>query len=144
MTAPSTASTEFGPGVLNIGATGSSLDVSCLVNNLQVSVAANRGDTKRMLCGTTKTGETTYDYELSGNLDLDLEAGAAGLFALSQAEAGSEQPFTFTPNTANGTSVEGTLILDPMSFGSTDGYGAIMNSDVSWLIVGTPEYTYGA
>jgi hypothetical protein len=87
-----------------------------------------------MLCGTTKAGSVTYDKTLEGNLDLDLDAGADGLFYLSQQYPGSEQSFTITPNTAGGDTAAGTLILDPMDFGSTEGYGALMGSDVSWIV----------
>jgi hypothetical protein len=125
---------KFGPGTLKIGETGTEIDVSCQVNNLVLTQAPNRGDSKVMLCGTTKAGSVTYDKTLEGNLDLDLDAGAEGLFYLSQQYPGSEQSFAFTPNTAGGDTAAGTLILDPMDFGSTEGYGAIMGSDVSWIV----------
>src|SRR6478609_682122 len=125
---------KFGPGTLKIGETGTEIDVSCQVNNLVLTQAPNRGDSKGMLCGTTKAGSVTYDKTLEGNLDLDLDAGADGLFYLSQQYPGSEQTFTFTPNTAGGDTATGTLILDPMDFGSTEGYGALMGSDVSWIV----------
>ena len=125
---------KFGPGTLKIGETGTEIDVSCQVNNLVLTQAPNRGDSKVMLCGTTKAGSVTYDKTLEGNLDLDLDAGADGLFYLSQQYPGSEQSFTFTPNTAGGDTAAGTLILDPMDFGSTEGYGALMGSDVSWIV----------
>jgi hypothetical protein len=95
-----------------------------------------------MLCGTEKAGSVRYDYEMAGNLDLDITQGAASLFAMSQDNPGSEQSFIFTPNTADGTSAAGKLILDPMDFGA-DEYGAILASDVTWSLVGAPTYTYG-
>ena len=135
MTAPLDDSVnKFGPGTLKIGETGTEIDVSCQVNNLILKQAPNRGDSKVMLCGTTKAGSVTYDKTLEGNLDLDLEAGADGLFYLSQTYPGSEQSFTFTPNTAGGDTATGTLILDPMDFGSSEGYGAIMASDVAFIV----------
>ena len=144
MTEPvSTDPNVFGPGVLKIGATGSEIEASCMVNNLQITASPNRGDSKTMLCGTQKAGSVTYDYELGGNLDLDLENGAEGLFALSQQYPGSTQAFTFTPNTEGETTATGELILDPLAFGSTDGFGAIMNSDIAFVVVGAPTYSYG-
>lgn len=143
MTTPVSSDTEkFGPGVLKIGATGSAIEASCLVNSLKISGSPDRGDSKTMLCGTVKAGSVRYDYEMSGNLDLDLNAGADGLFALSQAAPGSTQPFEFTPNEIGGTTATGSLILDPMDFGG-DEYGEIMNSDVTWTLVGQPTYDYG-
>jgi hypothetical protein len=133
---------KFGPGTLKIGATGSEIDASCYVNGLRITATADRGDSKTMLCGTTKAGSVRYDYEMTGNLDLDLNSGADGLFALSQESPGSTQAFEFIPNTAGGTSASGQLVLDPMDFGA-DEYGAIMASDVTWTLVGQPTYVYG-
>ena len=143
MSAPVSDPNVFGPGELQIGATGSEIDASCMVNSLKITAAPDRGDSTTMLCGTEKPGNTRYDYTMDGVLDLDLEAGAASLFALSQDNPGSEQPFVFTPNTPGGTSAAGTLILDPLDFGG-DEYGAVMQSDVSWTLVGAPAYTYGS
>jgi hypothetical protein len=142
MTAPTADVNKFGPGTLKVGATGSEIDASCAVNGLRITASPDRGDSKTMLCGTVKAGSVRYDYEMTGNLDLDLEDGAASLFALSQSNPGSTQDFTFTPNTAGGTSAKGQLILDPLDFGA-DAYGDIMNSDVTWTLVGAPVYTYG-
>jgi len=142
MTQPTADVNKFGPGVLKIGATGSEIDASCAVNGLRITASPDRGDSKTMLCGTTKAGTVRYDYEMTGNLDLDLEDGAASLFALSQQNPGSTQSFEFTPNTAGGNSAKGQLILDPLDFGA-DAYGDIMNSDVTWSLVGAPVYTYG-
>jgi hypothetical protein len=144
MSAPVNSDNEkFGPGTLKIGATGSEIDASCYVNGLRITATADRGDSKTMLCGTTKAGSVRYDYEMTGNLDLDLNSGADGLFALSQENPGSTQDFEFVPNTAGGTSAAGQLVLDPMDFGA-DEYGAIMASDVTWTLVGQPTYTYAA
>jgi len=141
MTAPTPEVNKFGPGTLKIGATGSEIDASCDVNSLRITATPDRGDSKTMLCGTTKVGAVRFDYEMTGNLDLSLENGADSLFALSQLNPGSEQEFVFTPNTAGVTSAAGTLILDPMDFGA-DEYGEIMNSDVTWTLKGAPVYTW--
>lgn len=142
MSAPVGDPNIFGPGTLKIGATGSEIDASCAVNSLKITASPDRGDSKTMLCGTVKAGNTRYDYTMDGTLDLDLESGADSLFALSQDNPGTEQAFVFTPNTGGITSAAGTLILDPMDFGG-DEYGAVMQSDVSWVLVGAPAYTYG-
>ena len=125
MTTPAPDPNIFGPGTLKIGETGSEIDASCMVNSLKITASPNRGDSKTMLCGTVKAGNTVYDYTMDGTLDLDLEDGAASLFALSQDNPASEQKFVFTPNTGGVTSAAGTLILDPLDFGG-DEYGAVM------------------
>lgn len=137
---PGTA--KLGPGTLTIGATGTEIDVSCLVNNLVITMSKDKADDTTKLCGTVRAGAITYTYELDGNLDTDIGTDA-GLFALSQSAAGTEQAFTFTPSTDAGTSATGILVIDPMDFGTTDDYGSDLTSDIAWSLVGKPEYTYG-
>jgi hypothetical protein len=131
----------LGPGVLKIGATGSAIDVSCLVNNATISANKSQDDNVTKLCGTVVPGAVTYDYVIGGNIDLDI-AEDTGLFALSQSAPGSQQPFTFTPNTDVGTEATGTLILDPLDFGG-DETTQTMAADFEFALVGQPVYTFG-
>jgi len=133
--------TVLGPGTLEIGAVGSEVDASCLVNGCRITPTKNEGDETQKLCGTKVPGSITYTAKLSGNLDIDADQGAAGLFAMSWASPGSEQAFTFTPNTADGTTAAGTLILDPLDFGA-DKYGDTLTSDFEFTISGDVTYTY--
>jgi hypothetical protein len=136
MTLPTTTTT-LGPGTLEIGSVGTEIDVSCLVNNAVIAADKDEGDATTKLCGDVRAGTVTYTYALSGNMDTDV-ADSAGFFALSQAEPGSQQTFTFTPNTA-----AGTLVIDPLDFGA-DESGADLTSDFEFTIVGRPTYTYPA
>jgi hypothetical protein len=70
-------------------------------------------------------------------------ADDAGLFALGWNAPGTEQDFTFTPSTEAGTSMAGTLIIDPLEFGG-DEAGATMVSDFEFTIVGKPVLTIPA
>lgn len=137
-----TTTTTLGPGTLEIGATGSEIDVSCLVNNAVIAADKDEGDATTKLCGDVRPGTVTYTYALSGNMDTDV-SDPAGFFALSQAEPGTQQPFTFTPNTAAGTAAAGVLTIDPLDFGA-DESGADLTSDFEFTIVGVPTYTYPA
>lgn len=130
----------FGPGTFQVGEVGSEIDSSCLVNSLRITMSKDEGDSTTKLCGTVKPGKITYTYSLSGNIDVDSET-AAGLFALSQDAAGTEQPFTFTPSTAGETTASGTLVIDPLDFGA-DEFGDDMTSDFEWTLVGKPTYVY--
>jgi hypothetical protein len=134
--------TTFGPGTLTIGATGSEIDASCLVNSLKIVATVDAGDSTTKLCGTVVPGSRNYSWEMTGSIDIDPEAGAAGLFDLSQTAYGTEQAFIFTPNTASEATATGTLIIDPLDFGSDEPYGATMTSDLTWALVGQPTYTY--
>jgi len=132
---------KLGPGLLTIGATGAEIDVSCLVNNASISSEKDEADSTTKLCGDVRAGGVTYSFTLSGNMDTDV-ADDAGLFALSQSAAGSEQDFVFTPSTDAVTSAAGKLILDPLDFGA-DEMGADLTSDFEFRIIGKPTYTFG-
>lgn len=136
-----TTTAKLGPGVLTIGTTGTPIDVSCLVNNAVIAADKDEGDATTKLCGDVRPGSTTYTYALSGNMDTDI-ADEGGFFALSQAEPGTQQAFTFTPSTEAGTSATGTLTIDPLDFGA-DEAGADLTSDFEFTIVGQPVYEYG-
>lgn len=137
-----TARTEkLGPGTLTIGATGTEVDASCLVNNAVIGWDKDEGDATTKLCGDVRPGSVTYSSTLSGNVDTDI-ADDTGLFGLSWASKGTEQDFVFTPSTAVGTTAKGTLVIDPLDFGA-DEMGADLTSDFEWRIVGEPVITYG-
>jgi hypothetical protein len=145
MTAPApvlpTDTGQLGPGSLTIGTAGTSLDISCYVNNAGIEISKDTTDQTTKLCGASRPGVTTYTYTLSGNVDVDL-ANASGLLALSWDSPGSVQDFEFIPNTALGTSFTGQLTIDPLNV-QADEYGADITSDFSWVIVGKPTRTVG-
>lgn len=135
-------SVVLGPGTLTIGATGAEIDVSCDLDNAVITMSKTTGTETTKLCGTVRPGATTYAYVLNGTIGQDLDLGADGLFGLSQAAPGSEQPYEYTPNTEAAVVAAGTLILDPLDFGSTGAYGEEMKSGFSFALVGQPTYTY--
>lgn len=131
----------LGPGELTIGAVGTPIDVSCLINNAVIAADKDQADSETKLCGTVKPGAVTYTFTLAGNVDLDV-ADASGFWALSQTAAGTEQAFSYTPNNDAGTVATGTLIIDPLPFGG-DETGTTMAGDFEFSIVGAPEYAIG-
>lgn len=142
MTTPITAGTgKLGPGRLTIGATGSELDVSCLVNNASIDPSKNATDPTTKLCGTVRAGTVTYTYQLTGNVDTDIGSGT-GLFGLSWSAPGSTQHFTFEPSEALGSVFAGELVLDPLRAGA-DAYGDDLTADIAFDIVGQPTFTPG-
>ena len=132
---------KLGPGELKIGTTGTETDYSCLVNNAVISSEKDQGDSTTKLCGTVKPGAISYTFTLGGNVDTDI-SDPAGLFALSQSAAGTEQAFVFTPSTEAGTNATGTIVIDPLDFGG-DETGEYMTSDFEFSLVGKPTYTIG-
>jgi hypothetical protein len=142
MTAPTSAVfVKLGPGTLKIGATGSEIDVSCNVQNAKIANTKNTGTTVRYLCGTSVPGTTTYDFTLTGQFDVDVAEGTAGLFDYAWNHPGETADFTFTPNTDNGATATGQLVLDPFEFGA-DEFGSNLTSPFSFGIVGKPEIAY--
>jgi hypothetical protein len=141
VTPPEPETFPLGPGTLSIGLTATPIDISCAVNNVVISADKNQGDSTTKLCGTVKPGAVSYDYSMSGNLDTDI-SDPDGFFALSQAQAGQQLDYTFTPSTDAGTVAAGKLIVDPLDFGG-DTAGETMTSDFEFALVGQPTYTYG-
>lgn len=133
---------NLGPGTLKIGPTGSEIAIECLVNNVRIAADKTQDDPRTKLCGTVTPGKITYDYAISGNLDTDTD-DPDGIFAYSQAHAGQQVAFEFVPNTVGVTKAVGTLIIDPLDFGA-DEFGAAMDSDFEWSILGQPTYTFPA
>jgi hypothetical protein len=124
---------NLGPGTLTIGMTGTPIDVSCLVNDAKVEPNITAGDTKTMLCGTSKAGPDAIDWVLSGNVDVD--AGLAdGFFALTWKHIGETVDFVFTPSTAVGTTVSGQAKIAPLALGA-DAQGDYLNSDFEFALV---------
>jgi hypothetical protein len=129
---------KLGPGTLTIGETGTEVDASCLVNNAKITMTKDEADSTTKLCGDVVPGAITYTYVLEGNVDID-PSDPTGLFQLCDTHKGESYPFTFVPNTVDGTQATGTVILDPLDFGA-DEYGADMTSDFSFTMVGDPTY----
>jgi len=136
-------SVKLGPGVLKVGATGSEIDVSCQLNGGRITTNVDTADSITTLCGTVEPGAMSFDHEFTGNINVDIGAGAASLFALSWDSKGTEQAFEFIPNSADGTKAVGTLMITPLDLGA-DEFGAPLASDFTWPIVGEPTFTYGA
>jgi hypothetical protein len=132
----------LGPGTLKIGPTATQIDVSCLINNARIETDKDQDDARYHLCGTSTPGKITYAYKLTGNIDVDSESDT-GIFAYSQDHAGETVEFEFVPNTAAGTAATGTLVIDPLDFGA-DEFGAPMDSDFEFSVVGKPEFSYGS
>ena len=133
--------TKFGPGTLTIGEVGAPIDVSCQMIAAQIEWSKDEDDDVTVLCGDVVAGAVTYAATLTGEVFQDV-ADAAGILFYSWQHKGEVFPFTFTPNTAAGTSAAGELQLDPLSFGG-DEPKANMTSDFTWKIVGDPVLTAG-
>ena len=135
-------STKLGPGTLTLGDVGTLQDASCQLAGAVVGWDKDKADDITVLCGDVVAGGTTYTATLSGTFLQDLE-DEAGLVAFTWENRGVSVPFTFTPNTAAGATVTGTVVIDPIDVGSTDDFGSTMTSDFEWDCVGEPALAWG-
>jgi hypothetical protein len=77
----------------------------------QVNPTVDSEDAITTLSGDTLGGARTYGAELDVTAVQDLDT--AGLVAWSWAHKGEDVPFTYTPYTAVGIAITGTVTVDP-------------------------------
>lgn len=131
-----TESYKVGPGSLTLGS--GPLAVSGQFSNVAVnaSESVKTTDDIDLLDGSTLDGDEnpSYSFNLTGNLVQDL--AAAGVIAWSWDNKGTEEPFVFIPNTAEGRKVTGTLVPVPITVGGDAKVTA--TASITWRIVGDP------
>jgi len=133
--------TRFGPGLFTLG-TAPGTDFSCQVQSMGVVPAKEEGDSITTLCGDAVPGSIVYDFTLEGVVLQDL-AIASGLVQFTWENQGEPVPFEFTPSSAAVTKIAGTVIIDPLEIGTSDGaFGDVLTSDFSWTCVGAPTPTW--
>lgn len=130
---------KLGPGVLTLGDAGV-MDASCQLQNGEVAWDKDEEDPVTVLCGDVIPGAVTYTATFSGTMVQDLADD--GIVEWTWDNKGTEQDFVYVPNDTAAKQVSGTLIVDPLTVGSTEDFGATMTSDFEWTIVGEP--TLGA
>lgn len=127
-------SQTMGPGTLTIGAVGTPLDLTSQVTACKVTPSAEAEDAIPTLSGETLAGERIYSWTLSATLIQDLTE--AGMFDYTWDNKGTQVPFSFTPSTAAGRTVTGTVIVDPLEIGGD--VKKKNTTDLEWEIVGDP------
>lgn len=132
---------RFGPGTLTLGPDPGT-DFSCQVQSLGINVDKDEGDPIRVLCGDEVPGSIAYSYTLAGTVLQDLITG--GLSEFTWTNAGDQVAFVYMPATSlTGQEVSGTVIVDPMSIGTSDGeFGDVLTADIEWACVGKPDVTW--
>jgi hypothetical protein len=124
----------MGPGAFSIGEIGTPLDLTAQVRSLRVVPSVDTEDPLPTLSGESLSGARTYTWAISGTVIQDLTED--GMFDYTWTNKGSEVPFTFTPSTAAGRTVTGTVIVDPLELGGD--VGAKNTTDFEWTLVGDP------
>lgn len=134
---------RFGPGTFKLG-TAPGTDYSCSVQSLEVTPEKDEGDPIRLLCGDSIPGSISYSYKLTGTILQDIGT-ATGLAHYCWTNKGTAVPFEYVPATSAVTKVAGTVIVDPVSIGTSDGeVGDVLTSDIEFAVVGDPVITWPA
>ena len=132
---------RFGPGTFKLG-TAPGTDFSCSVQSMAVVPEKEEGDAIRLLCGDSIPGSISYTFNLAGTILQDIGV-AAGLAKFCWTNMGVAVPFSYTPTTAATTAIAGSVIIDPITLGTSDGEtGDVLTSDIEFAIVGTPTVTW--
>lgn len=134
--------TKLGPGTLTLGAGAMQVNAQLTKARVVPSESVESTDAIKVLSGEVldPTETASYSYALEGTFLQDLGA-VASVVDWSWTNAGTEQPFTFTPNTAAGVDVVGTLTPVPLAIGGDEVDAGPMSSDFTWRIKGTPDLT---
>src|SRR5690349_1047001 len=132
--------TKLGPGTLTLGAAAQEVSAQLTSCTVSASETVSGGtDEVKVLSGeklAAEDGTPTYAFTLAGTFLQDL-GDVASVVDFSWTNMGTDQAFVFTPNTAAGTTVTGTLVPVPLAIGG-DEADANMASDFTWRIKGTP------
>jgi hypothetical protein len=123
-----------GPGTFSIGSVGTPLDLTAQVTALSVEFSEEVDDSVPTLSGESLEGEATYPATLTGTLIQDLTD--AGMFDYTWTNKGSIVPFTFTPSTAAGRSVTGSVRVAPLNLGGD--VKKKNTTDFTWTVIGDP------
>jgi hypothetical protein len=133
----------LGPGTLTIGAAGAGqLIAQSQVRKCEVVPTENvtRTDAKPVLSGEKLAASETADYTFTLDVTFLQDRIANGVVDYSYDNAGLTKPFSFKPDNAGASKVEGNIRVKPIKFGGPVDDPS-PESDVSFAIIGTPVFT---
>ena len=132
--------TVFGPGTIEIGATGSEVDFAGEVLGGNVTHTYEEiGESRTMLDGTVRASSSRRVDGLAFTVENDLTA--AGLYSTLFTGDGTEEPFTYTPNTEGAAAWAGKIKLSLPAEVGADEFGAPIVSTVELTGVGAFTFT---
>jgi hypothetical protein len=106
----------LGPGTLTIGETTGLKTFSGQVTNCRLVPNVDRGDAINVLDGGSVAGDRSETFTLEGTMLQDF-GGTNSLTEWLYTNSGTQQPFTFTPNTARGKKLDGQLVIEATEIG---------------------------
>lgn len=136
-------SDKLGPGTFTLGA--GPLAASAQVTAMRVVPAeeVRTFDAVPVLSGDELPAEedASVRFTLEGTFLQDI--AVAGVVDYTWSNSGDEVPFSYVPNTVAGASVVGVVRVVPLVIGGDEIKGR-PQSDFTWRIIGTPDFTSGA
>lgn len=130
----------IGPGTLTLGSGPLAVAAQVLSCTVEVSESVTRKEAKKVLSGEElpASEKATYTATLKAKLLQDLDLG--GVVDWSWDNKGTTQDVTFTPNTADGGNIDGTVRPIPITVGGEVDDDS-PESDISWAFVDFPVFT---
>lgn len=132
-------SDKLGPGTLTLGETGTPTEFGSQITKCTLTPKVDEADPIPVLSGEEVPGASTESYTLSGEFLQDY-SGMESLIVWCKENSGAALPYVFTPLTAGGLKVSGTVVVRAVPFGGD--VKARNTSAFEWTGVG--DYTYAA
>lgn len=124
-----------GPGVLTIGSDTALQNFSGQITSAKVTPNVDKGDPINVLSGETVAGDRTETFTLNGTMLQDFGAAASKTEWLF-AQRGVTHPFVYTPSSAAGKSISGSLVVEAIEIGGD--VTTKPTSDFEFELVGPP------
>lgn len=106
-----------GPGILDIGETGSLTSLASQVTSCKLVPSVDREDPIPVLSGETVSGDRTESFTLQGTFLQDFGVGDQRISEWSFTNRGKTFPFTYTPNNAADKSISGRITVEATDIG---------------------------
>jgi hypothetical protein len=132
--------TTLGPGTVKVGGDAGGVSFECEVIGATITHEYADSDKRTMLCGDVRGGAAARSDGFTADLENDLSA--AGLYAYLIAHDLEVQPFTFTPNTADGATWAGKVTLTLPDEVGADEFGAPLAGKITWAAADTGRFTF--
>ncbi|QXG07724.1 major tail protein [Curtobacterium phage Penoan] len=105
-----------GPGTLTIGQDDALTVFSSQVTSCKVTPSVDKGDRVPVLSGESVAGDRTESFTLNGTFLQDFGSEGSTTEWLYE-HRGEVHPFSYTPNTANGRTISGSLTVEAIEIG---------------------------
>lgn len=124
-----------GPGSLTIGASTALVNFSGQVTACRLVPSVDQGDNIAVLSGESVAGDRTESFTLEGTLLQDFGT-ANGTTEKLFTMRGQTHVFEFTPATAKGKKITGSLVVEAIEIGGD--VNTKPTSDFTFVVVGSP------